>query len=132
MSQILFNDEFVVFLKSTKHYPIANALILFQQYVENPKNHTSNDMCYWIIPKVIRMARNCSEILNIIRINLENQADYTQSFNSNIKLFNSKQFGFYKHLDIKLNYYSNSNDPIYSPMICESDDPECDGIAIRL
>ena len=47
-------------------------------------------------------------------------------------MFKSKQFGFYKHLDIKMNYYSNSNDPIYPPMICESDDPECDGIAIRL
>ena len=124
MSQLLFSSEFVDLLKSGRDYSVAKALTLFQQCVENPKNHKLNNVCYWVIPQDILNACNYSEILNTIKINLETQAGYRQFFASNI---DSKEFGFLKDLS-SLSYYVETR----SPSICKHTDPECDGIVIRL
>lgn len=126
MSQLLFSSEFVDFLKSGRDYPLANALLLFQQCVANPQNYKLNNVCYWVIPKDILNAHNFSEILNTIKINLETQAGYVQFFSSNIKLIDSKEFGFLK--DLNAPYYTEPR----VPSICKHTDPECDGIVIRL
>ena len=77
-----------------------------------------NGIYYWIIPKYIRMASNFLEILNTIKLNLINQAGYTQYFDVSIKVLKSKHFAFAKNIDY--------------PSICNSDCPECECILIHL
>lgn len=120
MSQILFRTDFVNYLKTTDktHFSVDDALILFQQYVMNYNNCRINGIYYWLIPKDIRMASNLLEILNTIKLNLINQAGYTEfrNFDVSIKVLKSKHFAFVKNID--------------HPSVC--DFAECEYILIHL